>query len=111
MFVAVGDKESEFINNFLNRHIRSLQNIAQNLFGFVTAAFSAGGLARIDDDAVRENRQNQLFDVVGDAEITVSDQRDGLRGTKQRKRSARADAEFERVICSGLRDDIQKVIN
>ena len=82
MFIAVGDKESEFINNFLKRHTRPLQNIAQNLFRLVTAAFSACRLARIDDDAMRENRQNQLFDVVGNAEIASFNQRDGLRGAK-----------------------------
>ncbi len=60
---------------------------------------------------MRENRNYKSFDVVGDAEIAPVNQREGLRRAKQSERSARTDAEFERVVFARLGDDLQQIIN
>ena len=58
--------------NVLDRNFHFLQNVLQNLFGFKSPAFRVV-IARTDDNAVRENGQDEAFNIVGDAVIATFD--------------------------------------
>src|SRR3712207_6354515 len=73
-------------------HADRLHDLAQDGLGRFAAA-QGGGEARVDEDAVGEDGEDEALDVVGDAVVALLREREGLRGAEERERAARADAE------------------
>src|SRR5215211_5155840 len=89
-----------FLTNYHSSLITSLEgdadglhDLAQDFFGLLAAAVERGGEARVDDEAVREDGEDEPLHVVGQAVVAPLRERERLRGAEERERAAGADAE------------------
>ena len=67
-------------------------------------------MARAGHHAVRENRDRELFEIVGQAEIAAIEESAGLRGALEHQSATRADAERKLLGFSGAGDNFESVI-
>jgi len=62
------------------------------------------------DNAVRENGDREVLEIIGEAEIATVEKGTSLRGTLEHECAARADAEREMIRLTGAIDDFESVI-
>src|ERR1700674_5091737 len=72
--------------------------------------FLKRGVARAGDDAMRENGDGKLFEVVGEAIVAAIEVGAGLRGALEHERSAGADSQSKLLALARAVDDIESVI-
>src|SRR5882762_871905 len=91
------------------RNGNGFNDIAKNGIGGLRF-FLQGGVARTGDNAVRENGNGELFEVVGEAIVAAIEISAGLRGALEHECAAGADAERELLAFAGEIDDLESVI-
>src|SRR5712692_4269930 len=67
-------------------------------------------MARTGDNAMRENRDSEMFEIVGEAILAAVEKSAGLRGALQHQSAARADAESELVGLARAVDNFERVV-
>jgi len=67
-------------------------------------------MARTGDNAVRENRDSEMFEIVGEAILAPVKKSAGLRGALEHQSAARADAESELVGFARAVDNFEGVV-
>src|SRR5216684_2088322 len=72
--------------------------------------FLQRGVARTGDNAVRENGNGELFEVVGEAIVAAIEIGASLRGALEHECAARADAQSEQLALARAVDDLESVI-
>src|SRR5713101_1027747 len=72
--------------------------------------FLQRGVARTGDNAVRENGNGEMFEVVGEAIVAAVEKGAGLRGALEHECAARADAERKLFTLARAIDDLERVI-
>src|SRR5882762_2792315 len=72
--------------------------------------FLQGGVARTGDNAVRENGNGELFEVVGEAIVAAIEISAGLRGALEHERAARADTQSEVLTLARAVDDLESIV-
>src|SRR5882762_1501464 len=72
--------------------------------------FLERSVARAGDNAVRENGNGELFEVVGEAIVAAIEVGACLRGALEHERAARADAERELLAFARAIDDLESII-
>src|SRR5216683_754030 len=72
--------------------------------------FLQRGVARTGDNAMRENGDGELFEIVREAEAAAVEEGTGLRGALEHERAARADAERKLFTLARAVDDLESVI-
>src|SRR5260370_39080920 len=72
--------------------------------------FLQRGVERTGDNAMRENGDGELFEIVREAEAGAVEEGTGLRGAMEHERAARADAERKLFTLARAVDDLESVI-
>src|SRR6266849_4354792 len=72
--------------------------------------FLQRGVARTGDNAVRENGNGELFEVVGEAIVAAIELGASLRGALEHECAARADAQSKQLALARAVDDLESVI-
>ena len=72
--------------------------------------FLKRGMARTGDDAMRENGDGKLFEVVGEAIVAAIEVGTGLRGALEHECAARADTQSELLALARAVDDLKSVV-
>src|SRR4030088_1864457 len=72
--------------------------------------FLKRGMARTGDNAVRENGNGELFEVVGEAIVAATEVGAGLRGALEHECAARADTQSELLALARAVDDLKSVV-
>src|SRR5882762_9594869 len=72
--------------------------------------FLKRGMARTGDNAVRENGNGELFEVVGEAIVAATEVGAGLRGALEHECAARADTQSELLTLARTVDDLKSVV-
>src|SRR5712692_2164153 len=72
--------------------------------------FLQRGMARTGDNAMRENGNGELFEVVGEAIVAAIEEGAGLRGALEHECAAGADAERKLLTLARAVDDLESVI-
>ena len=67
-------------------------------------------MARAGNDAMREDRDGKLLEIVGQAEIAAVEKSAGLCGALQHQGAARADAESELIGVPRTIDDVERIV-
>src|SRR5437868_10361445 len=65
------------------RDAHRLHDLAQDFLGLLAAAVERRGEARVDDEAVREDRKDEPLDVVGQAVVAPLREGEGLRRSEE----------------------------
>ena len=72
--------------------------------------FLQRGVARTGDDAVRENGNGKLLEIIGEAIIAAIKESAGLRGALEHECAARADTQSEVLTLARAVDDLESVV-
>src|SRR5579872_5160651 len=88
----------------LQRDGGGVQNLGKNGLG-LRHFLLGGGVARVHHDAVGENGQHHLLEVVRQAEVAALDESPGLGRALQHQRAARAYAQHQAFVLPRLLDN------
>src|SRR5690242_9409960 len=91
------------------RNGNGFHDIAKNRIGGFRF-FLQRGVARTGDDAVRENGNGKLLEIIGEAIIAAVEESAGLRGALEHESAAGADAESKLFALARAIHDLKSVI-
>jgi len=93
----------------LQGHANGIDDLAENAFGRLRFLLQ-GSVASAGDNAMREDRDSELLEVVRQAKIAAFEKGTSLRGTLQHESAARADTKKKLVGLAGAIDDFEGVV-
>ena len=86
-----------------------VDDFAKNIFGGLRFLLQRR-VTRAGDNAMRENGNRQMLEIIGETEITAIEEGASLRGSLKHQGAARADTESEMIGFAGAIDDFQCVV-
>src|ERR1700732_4860107 len=93
----------------LERDASGFEDFAENCVSLL-GSFLGGNVARADDHAVGEGRDDEALEVVGQAEVAAFKERAGLRRTLQHHGAARANTQTQLLGLTRAVDNLQGVV-
>ena len=91
------------------RDAGGVDDFAENGFGLL-GFFLGGDVARADHHAVREDRNDQALEIVGQAIVAAFEESAGLRGAMEHDGASRAYAQAQLLGLARALDDVERVV-